>query len=199
MTDAEKLNQKHRQMAMDEKEMRENLTILTKWIAWWMNEKEYDKDRGPLSVDEMNGDPVKVRTLEAARCIPKLKGFDLKEEFFEAVCHPEDRVKGIAGYVEGGTCEANVWVADIKGTTHPSYCGLNWLQMLMSLDRHKDDYDEESVRRAIGDTGFFERIHLRRYGDLYFIDGGGNHRVCQAKFLGMETVPCEVTEYVLKG
>ena len=152
--------------------------------------------RNILELKSIRVAPEKVRTLEEARRIPKLKGFDLKEEFFETVCHPEDLVKGIAGYVVGRTYEADVRVADIKGTTHPSYYGLNWLQMLMSLDRHKDDYDEESVRRAIGDTEFFERIHLRRYEDLYFIDGGGNHRVCQAKFLGVETVPCEVTEYV---
>ena len=39
-------------------------------------------------------------------------------------------------------------------------------------------------------------ISLSKYGDAYFIDGGGNHRVCQAKILNLETVPCKVTENV---
>ena len=47
---------------------------------------------------------------------------------------------------------------------------------------------------AILNTKCFEPIRLSKFGSLYFIDGGGNHRVCQAKFLGLETVPCEVTE-----
>lgn len=45
-------------------------------------------------------------------------------------------------------------------------------------------------------TKCFEPIHLRKYGGMYFVDDGGNHRVCQARFFGLETVPCEVTEYV---
>ena len=68
--------------------------------------------------------------------------------------------------------------------------------MMMSLERHKSDFDVEAVKSAILNTQCFEPIHLRKYGSFYFIDGGGNHRVCQAKFLGLETIPCEVTEYV---
>ncbi len=67
--------------------------------------------------------------------------------------------------------------------------------MLMSLERHKEDTDEESVRRAICDGGALEPIRLSKFGELYFIDGGGNHRVCQARMLGVEKVICEVTEY----
>lgn len=70
--------------------------------------------------------------------------------------------------------------------------------MIMNLERHKVDTDIEAVRAAILDTGCFEPIRLSRFGDMYFIDGGGNHRVCQAKFLGLETVPCEVTEWVME-
>lgn len=139
----------------------------------------------------------KVQTLAAAKRLAKLKDFDLKEEYFETVYHPADLVKNIAYYVEGETYQAEVPVADIKGTTHPSYYGLNWLQMLMSLERHKNDYDVEKVKEAIFNTQCFEPIQLSKFGSSYFIDGGGNHRFCQARFLGLDTVPCEVTEYVL--
>ena len=140
--------------------------------------------------------PEKVQTLSAAKRLAKLRDFDLKEEYFEQVYHPADSVKDIAYYVEGETYNANVRVADIKGTLHPSYYGLNWLQMLMSLERHKNDFDVEKVKEAILNTQCFEPIQLSKFGSIYFIDGGGNHRVCQAKFLGLETVPCEVTEFI---
>ena len=139
----------------------------------------------------------KLQTLADAKCVPKLKDFSLKDDFFEIVYHPADLVEHIAYYVEGETYYDKVRVADIKGSTHPSCYGLNWLSMLMSLERHKEDHDVETVKAAILNTNCFEPIQLSKFGDLYFIDGGGNHRVCQAKILGMETVPCEVTEWVL--
>lgn len=141
--------------------------------------------------------PEKVLTLAAARRLAKLKDSDLKEEYFEQVYHPANLVDNIAYYVEGESYNANVLVADIKGTLHPSYYGLNWLQMLMSLERHKNDIDVEKVKEAILNTQCFEPIQLSKFGPIYFIDGGGNQRVCQAQFLGLGTVPCEVTEYVL--
>lgn len=141
--------------------------------------------------------PEKVLTFAAAGRLAKLKDFDLKGEYFEPVYHPADLVDSIAYYEAGETYKDNVRVADIKGTLHPSYYGLNWMQMLMSLERHKNDFDVEKVKEAILNTQCFEPIQLSKFGSIYFIDGGGNHRVCQAKFLGLETVPCEVTEYVL--
>ena len=153
--------------------------------------------RNILEIKTIKIVPEKVQTLAAAKRLAKLKDFDLKEEYFEPVYHPQDLVKHIASYVEGGTYNTNVRITDIKGTLHPSYYGLNWLQMLMSLERHKNDFDMEKVKEAILNTQCFEPIQLSKFGSIYFIDGGGNHRVCQAKFLGLETVPCEVTEYVL--
>lgn len=153
--------------------------------------------RNILEIKTIKIVPEKVQTLAAAKRLAKLKDFDLKEEYFEPVYHPQDLVKHIAYYVEGGTYNTNVRITDIKGTLHPSYYGLNWLQMLMSLERHKNDFDIDKVKEAILDTKCFEPIQLGKFGSIYFIDGGGNHRICQAKFLGLETVPCEVTEYVL--
>ncbi len=153
--------------------------------------------RNILEIKTIKIVPEKVQTLAAAKRLAKLKDFDLKEEYFEPVYHPQDLVKHIAYYVEGGTYNTNVRITDIKGTLHPSYYGLNWLQMLMSLERHKNDFDIDKVKEAILDTKCFEPTQLGKFGSIYFIDGGGNHRVCQAKFLGLETVPCEVTEFVL--
>lgn len=152
--------------------------------------------RNILELKSIKIGPEKVQTLAAAKRLAKLKDFNLKEEYFETVYHPADLVKDIAYYTEGETYKTTVRVDEIVGTTHPSYYGLNWLQMLMSLERHKDDYDVTRVEEAILNTKCFEPIHLSKFGNHYFIDGGCNHRVCQAIFLGLETVPCEVTEYV---
>lgn len=69
---------------------------------------------------------------------------------------------------------------------------------MMSLERHRDDFDVEKVKEAIFNTQYFEPIYLSKYGDIYFINGGGNHRVCQAKFLVIETIQCVVTEFVIE-
>ena len=154
--------------------------------------------RNVLELKSIKIAPEKVKSFAVAKRLAKLKDFDLKEEYFETVYHPADLVKDIAYYVEGETFQSNVRVADIKGTLHASYYDNNWLVMMMKLDRHKDDFDVERVKDAIFNTKCFEPIHLSKYGELYFINGGGNHRVCQAKFLGLETVPCEVTEFVIE-
>ena len=153
--------------------------------------------RNILELKSIKIAPEKVQTLAQANSISKLKGFDLKEEFFETVYQPADLVRHIAYYVETETFQTNVPVVYIKGTLHPSYYGKNWLVMMMSLARHKDDFDVEKVKAAILNPMCFEPIHLNKYGDIYFINGGGNHRVCQAKFLGLEMVPCDVTEFVI--
>lgn len=44
----------------------------------------------------------------AAKRLAKLKGFDLKEEYFEPVYHPADLVEHIAYYAEGETYNTNV-------------------------------------------------------------------------------------------
>ena len=105
--------------------------------------------RNILELKSIRIAPDKVATLESARRVRRLKGFDLKEEYFQTMCHPADLVEGIDQWEAVRSYEAEVPVADIKGTTHPSYYGLNWLQMLMSLERHKKDTDEQSVRRTI--------------------------------------------------
>lgn len=138
----------------------------------------------------------RVRSLNDASKLNELKGFDLKEYFFEIVYHPKDFVKDFPFYVRGDTYEARVPVDKIKGTTHDSYFGKNWLVMLMNLKRHCSDHDVERVVQAINDIHDTDRIRLSKYGDYYFIDGGGNHRACQAKILGLDTLPAVVTEFV---
>lgn len=136
-------------------------------------------NRNILELKAIKIAPEKVQTLAAAKRLAKLKDFDLKEEYFELVYHPADSMEHIAFYVEGERYNANVRVADIQGTPHRSYYGNNWLVMMMSLERHKDDYDVEKVNEAILNTKCFEPIQLSKFGDnIYFIDGGGNHRVC---------------------
>ena len=105
--------------------------------------------RNILELKSIRIAPEKVATPESARRVRRLKDFDLKEDYFDTVYHPTDLVADIGQREVDKSYEAEVPVADIKGTTHPSYYGLNWLQMLMSLERHKKDTDEQSARRTI--------------------------------------------------
>lgn len=52
--------------------------------------------RNILELKSIKIAPEKVQTLAAAKRIAKLKDFDLKEEYFEMVCHPADLVNNIA-------------------------------------------------------------------------------------------------------
>lgn len=58
------------------------------------------------------------------------------------------------------------------------------------------DWEEEMTEIIV--VTAWRGNHFSKYGDIYFINGSGNHRVCQAKFLGIETVQCEVTEFVIE-
>lgn len=150
-----------------------------------------------LMLKSLNIPAADIQSLEDARKIPELEGFDLKEKYFELVSCPENYVENLPYYfVKGKSFKDNVRVDDIKGTTHQRYYGGNWLCFLMNLEGNRSDYDVDKVVKAINDPPNRESITLDKYGDVYFINGGGNHRVCQAKFLGLETVPCEVFEYV---
>lgn len=127
----------------------------------------------------------------------QLKGFDLRLDYFETVYSPKDLIEKLQFYKRKGVqYEDMVAVSSIKGTTHEGYYGGNWLSMMMNLQRNKYDFDVSRVKAAIINASG-ERIYLSKYGDHYFIDGGGNHRVCQARFLDIHKIPCFVTEYVL--
>lgn len=152
--------------------------------------------RNILELKSMDIPLDEVMSFDVARQSPDLREFDLREYFFRPVYHPRDYFENYHYYMRGELHEEVVCVKKIMGTTHDSYHGKNWLEMLMTLKRHRSDHDEGRVIAAINDTQVADRISLSKYGDAYFIDGGGNHRVCQAKILNLETVPCEVTEFI---
>ncbi len=52
--------------------------------------------RNILELKSIKIAPEKVQTLALAKRIAKQKDFDLKEEYFEMVCHPADLVNNIA-------------------------------------------------------------------------------------------------------
>lgn len=60
MTPEEKAQQKQRLKSVSEKEKREAMEILSKWITCWLNDHGFDKQQGPFSNIEMNGDAIEV-------------------------------------------------------------------------------------------------------------------------------------------
>lgn len=83
---------------------------------------------------------------------------------------------------------------DIIGTTHPSYYDLTWIEMLGSLQRYSKLPTERTIYN-INDETIIEKKSIAKYSNLYLISGGGNHRICLAKFLGLEKIKVEITEY----
>lgn len=82
----------------------------------------------------------------------------------------------------------------VVGTTHASYYGLCWNEMLIYLKR---DFvrDLDAAYKGF-DNSDTEPVSYAKYNDEYFISGGGNHRTCIAKFGYKPTVMALVTEYV---
>ena len=121
---------------------------------------------------------------------------DLKKEkfppwYFEKVQSPEDLENFEFYYCQGYAYE-EISVEKIIGTTHCSYFHKAWLEMLTNLKRHVTDNNVELVKQAIlrKDDG----KSVDEYSGKYYICEG-NHRLCQAKFLGIPKVYCMVTKY----
>lgn len=64
--------------------------------------------------------------------------------------------------------------------------------MLSNLKRHKTDNDIESIRERILKEN--DDKSVKEYNGKYYI-AAGNHRFCQAKFLGIVKVHCNVSKY----
>ncbi len=82
----------------------------------------------------------------------------------------------------------------VVGTTHPSYYGLTWNEMLIYLKRNFVPNLDAAYKDF--DNPGPEQVSYDKYNDEYFISGGGNHRSCIAKFGHRSTVKALVTEYV---
>lgn len=94
-------------------------------------------------------------------------------------------------YYEGCTYE-EICIKKVIGSTHINYIHKSWLEMLSNLKRHKTDCDVELIRQIILRENNDKSVC--QYNDNYYITEG-NHRFCQAKFLGISKVYCSVSKY----
>ncbi|HNP94254.1 MAG TPA: hypothetical protein PKJ63_01450 [Cyclobacteriaceae bacterium] len=83
----------------------------------------------------------------------------------------------------------------VAGTTHDSYNGLSWAQMLLSLS---GTLDLKKVYELLDDDKIKEPVRLIKLNDQYFVSGDGNHRVCIGKFGWRSSFPALVTDWVAK-
>lgn len=121
---------------------------------------------------------------------------DIKKEnfpswYFEKVQCPEDLDNFQFYYCDNYTYE-EISVDKIVGTRHSDYYHKAWLEMLSNLKRYKTDNDIDFVKAIILRTDDDKSVH--EYNGEYYIVAG-NHRFCQAKFLGIPKVYCSVSKY----
>lgn len=121
---------------------------------------------------------------------------DIKKEnfppwFFEKVYCPEDLDNFQFYYYDNCTYE-EISVDKIVGTTHCDYYHKAWLEMLSNLKHYKTDNDINFVKAIILRKDDDKSVH--EYNGKYYIVAG-NHRFCQAKFLGISKVYCSVSKY----
>lgn len=90
----------------------------------------------------------------------------------------------------------NISIKDVIGTTHEKYMGKVWLEMLCCLKRKHDTANKEKIKLWIKETQ--NTIFVAEYAGKYYILDG-NHRICYAKFLGIERLTCNVSKYRLNG
>lgn len=123
--------------------------------------------------------------------ILELKKENFPHWYFEKVQCPEDLDNFQFYYYEGCTYE-EICIKKVIGSTHINYIHKSWLEMLSNLKRHKTDCDVELIRQIILREN--DDKSVCQYNDNYYITEG-NHRFCQAKFLGISKVYCSVSKY----
>lgn len=134
-----------------------------------------------------------IKRLDDVGCGEKWQGW-----YFERIKAPETSIKGFDFYqtrVELGVQEISA--ENIVGTTHVNYQNKTWLEMLCFLPRYRKTSRERIEVFCRGDEKTNEPLHYIKYGEKYFICGGGNHRTCLAKFYEIPTIKADVTEYLL--
>lgn len=120
-----------------------------------------------------------------------LKKMFFPDWYFDKVLSPID-IENYHFYYMDSSFYDIIEVKDIVGTFHEKYQHKTWLQMLSNLKRHKDDTDIEYITSII--QKMYDDKSVVEYDGKYYISGG-NHRLCQAKFLEIKKVHCYVTRY----
>lgn len=145
--------------------------------------------------ERMSNNFNKVYSAEDAKRHPILQDYDLEDYLFHPLMAPAD-IEDYAFFSQSQELgEKEVPKQLIVGTTHPSYQGMTWLEMLTSHPRVICKTEVE-VMRLIPFEKQEQKIHLLKYRGQYFI-ANGNNRVCQAQFVDkIDKIPCLVTEFI---
>lgn len=125
---------------------------------------------------------------------------------FSTPCYNYDRLELIEDYgidfkkpISIGKEIIEVSLEDIVGTTHSDYKNLkNWLeffdnlkkaQSIESIEYYANFFNNESYLKDCYD------IYMVKFKSKFWISGGGNHRLCIARILGMKKLALPVSFY----
>lgn len=89
---------------------------------------------------------------------------------------------------------SNISTNNIVGTFHQSYYDHSWLSMFRNMPRNHNNLDSKDIIMFIQNESIGEKKRVAKYGDEYYIISG-NHRICHAKFLKIDILTCNITEY----
>lgn len=98
---------------------------------------------------------------------------------------------------------APVDVGKIVGTDYPEYAEGTWLQMLKNLKPRRtgetfpSERYFEMVRNEYDHSAGKQPITVSKYGEEYILCQSGNHRICHAKFAGIQFLRLRVQEYTM--
>ena len=98
---------------------------------------------------------------------------------------------------------APVEMSKIVGTDYLNYAEGTWLQMLKNLKPRRtgetfpSERYFEMVRNEHDHSSGKQPITVSKYGEEYILCQSGNHRICHAKFAGIQFLQLRVQEYTL--
>ena len=143
-----------------------------------------------------------MSSLKCTKKVVEAMGYEWKDWYCEKAIMPKRLVDDIRfWHSEGESHFEEVPVSQIVGQEHGrfelSQSEPRWIELLHSMDekewKNKNSWE---IYNVIVEQSFGSRpVSLYKYDNSYFI-AEGIHRSVFAKFLEMETMRCEVTDYV---
>lgn len=122
-------------------------------------------------------------------------GFEWKDWYLHQIYRPIDFVDKHQFWYEDHVCNMIVSPQDIIGADHGSIKqGTTWLYEFFNQSRNTStniQYIKTGILNPTKDSGPI----LLCYGNLFFIDSDGRHRVVNSKFLQLDGIPCSVHYY----
>lgn len=147
---------------------------------------------------------IDTSSFESAKKAVEDFGCEWKDWYYERAIMPKSLVGDISSwYPEEMSRIEEVPVSQIIGHDHNRYNFLQyepyWINLLYAVGDRWKSTDSQEVAEVIRRENLGKSpVRLYKFGNSYFISEG-LHRSVHAKFLGLETIRCSVTEFFFEN